>query len=134
MKSFFLISLFLSSLLSSCNSDDKNNNDNSIIGTWKLIESYGSDGTQGSWTTIDDGHSYTFNLDNMISSDKYSCVGNYIINEELEYSLSIVFNCQNIEFNGSYQFEFENGQLVLYGNPISCDEGCGEKYERSTEK
>ena len=131
MKSFFYILIII---LLSCNSDDKNVNKDSIIGTWKLIELYGSDGTEGNWNTVNGGHTYTINIDNTVSSSNYTCIGDYFINDELEYSLFINFDCQNIVFNGNYKFEFENGQLILYWNPINCDEGCAEKYFKIVEE
>ena len=116
--------------LISCNSDDKKTDDNSIIGTWKLIEIYGNNGTESNWTTVNDGYSYTINIDNIVSSRNYSCIGEFSINEELEYSLFINFDCQNITFNGNYKFEIEDEQLILYWNPINCDERCAEKYTK----
>lgn len=62
MKSLILIlSMFLS--LSSCSDDKKSQNEN-ILGTWKLIETYGSDGGSiPKWTAVNNGYKYTFNSD-----------------------------------------------------------------------
>ncbi|MFH6772107.1 hypothetical protein [Gaetbulibacter aestuarii] len=52
--SFIVFTLF------SCNKEDDLKQEQSIIGTWQLVEIYSSDGGPGTWNPIENGYKYTF--------------------------------------------------------------------------
>ena len=123
MKKFIVsITVFL---LIGCSSQDDSAENQSIIGTWKLVEFYGGDGTQANWTPEDDGYTYTFREDNVLISDRYPCdEGTY----ELEGNqVEVYFDCSGSIINFIYEFEFINGYLIFTSG---CNEVCKEKFER----
>ncbi len=127
MKSIILIlSMFLS--LTSCSDDDTKSQETSIIGTWQLIETYGSDGgSNPQWTSVDNGYIYTFNNDGSVISDRFTCNGNYTLSSN---QITITFDCTDSQFNLTYEYLFENEKLILTPVLSNCDEGCGEKYKK----
>lgn len=133
MKKIFLITILLSFafVVNSCSDDDNSKKiDNSIFGTWKLIEVYGSDGGAGQWTSVENGYTYSFEEDNILNSNRFSCNGTY---SETSEDLTINFDCSDGQFYGTYNISFENNRLILTfisGTWGSCDEGCAEKYQR----
>ena len=130
MKSLILIfSMFLS--LSNCSNDDTRTLETKIVGTWKLVEVYGSDGgSSPQWTPVNNGYTYTFSNGNNINSNRFTCNGNYQVNSN---EVTISFNCNDSQFNQSYNYSFDNGYLILTSNLLYCDEGCSEKYQKITE-
>lgn len=127
MRNFFL-TLILAFSTVSCQSDSNEIVPTSdLIGSWKLVQIYGSDGANGQWTTINDGYTYQFKNDMTLVSDRFGCDGNY---QKESDSLIINFECINNHFNSLYIMSFEEGKLMLT-DPL-CDEGCIEVYERLT--
>ena len=79
MKLLILILSILFSL-TSCSRDEVNTHSKRILGTWKLIETYGSDGgSSPQWTTVSNGYTYTFGNDGTLISDRFTCNGSYIL-------------------------------------------------------
>lgn len=128
MKNMFLIlSIFF--LITGCSEGEAEQQENSIYGTWKLIETYGSDGGNNpQWTSIVDGYTYTFNDDGTIISDRFTCNGGYTLISSNQVTIN--FNCVDSQFNLMYTYSFENQNLILTPDLSNCDEGCGEKYEK----
>ena len=114
-------------LLSGCSEDNEKQQENSIFGTWKLVETYGSAGGQGQWTPVENGYTYTFGEDGILISDRFSCEGTYIVDLN---NITIDFDCQESQFHLTYGVSFENNNLILTPDPVNCDEGCAEKYQR----
>lgn len=121
----FILSILFS--LSGCSEDDEKQQETSIFGAWKLVETYGSDGGQGQWAPVENGYTYTFEEDNILISNRFSCNGTYLVNSD---SITINFDCQEIQFNLTYGISFENNNLILTPDPVNCDEGCAEKYQK----
>lgn len=134
MKNLILIfSIILS--FNSCSQNDENKTDNnSIVGTWKVIEILSSDG--GSpllWHTIENGSTYTFYSNGVIKSSKFSCdvSGRYtIINSNL---IHVEYDCGNSKINYNLDFTFMENKLLLTPNPNNCYEGCTEKLMKIKE-
>ncbi|HKK12201.1 MAG TPA: lipocalin family protein [Flavobacteriaceae bacterium] len=115
-------------LMSSCDKGDDTKSTDSIIGTWKLVEVYGSDGgSNAQWTPIDNGYTYTFRNDGVLISDRFSCNGTF---EQSSEQLTINFDCVDNQFNLTYNMSLMNNELVLTADSMNCDEGCAEKYQR----
>ena len=131
MKKFVIIvSLFF--FISSCNNEENKQQENSLVGTWKLIETYGGDGGSSSkWTKVNDGYTFHFDSNNSIISNKFSCNGIYHINSN---DININFNCTNSQFNQTYNYSIENGNIILKPSLLYCDEGCAEKFQKITEE
>lgn len=111
----------------SCSDDENKPQENSIIGSWKLVEIYGSDGTDAHWTPIENGYTYSFTGSNTLISNRFQCNGTYSNQTD---SITINFDCPENQFNGTYGISFENDNLILSSDPLDCDEGCAEKYKR----
>ena len=128
MKNMFLIlSIFL--FITGCSEEEAKQQEDPIYGTWKLIETYGSDGGNNpQWVSITDGYEYTFNDDGNIISDRFTCNGSYTLLSSNQVTIN--FDCVDSQFNLMYTYSFENQNLILTPDLLNCDEGCGEKYEK----
>ena len=134
--------IFIIVIIISCHSCSQNNEseieDNSIIGTWKLTSSYVNtmSGSSGEWKTIENGYSYTFNIDGSFESDRFDdCLqGNY---ELSDVKLTLNYSCSN--FNSGFNenpigtfiesYRIINNELVLSPEYILC-ENCAFKFEK----
>ncbi len=116
--------------LTSCSDDENKVQENSIIGTWKLVEVYGSDGANGQWNPIENGYTYNFTEPNVLISNRFPCNGIFSTQSD---SLAISFDCGDNQFNMIYGISFDGQNLILSPDPINCDEGCAEKYEKLAE-
>ena len=130
MKNLILIAVLFTSLSGCTNNENESRQiqESSIIGTWKLIEKYGSDGgSDPQWNTVEDGYVYTFKNNDIIISNRFNCNGSYTLSSSNQ--VTITFDCSDSQFNLVYDYTFENRKLILT-NLSNCDEGCGEKYEK----
>ena len=131
--------LFFSIIFSitSCNSDDTNKQDNNIIGTWKLIETYGSDGGNNpQWTLVNNGYMYTFNENGSFTSNRFSecSEGNYSISAN---NLTLDYSCSNFDTGiettaGTFleEYSFEGTNIILTPTYLTCIEGCKFKFQK----
>ncbi|WP_159439336.1 lipocalin-like domain-containing protein [Tenacibaculum agarivorans] len=128
----------LAILLIGCSSDSKNVEiENSIIGTWKLIEIYNDsgDGT-GSWKPVENGYTYNFSIDGQFTSTRFSecSSGNYTIDAN---QLTLDFDCNGFTTGiekpeGIFieNYAFESNTVVFIPIYLNCVEGCGWKFEK----
>jgi len=136
MKNLILIFSILISL-TSCNSDDTNKQESTVIGNWKLIETYGSDGGNNpQWNSVANGYTYTFNQNGSFTSNRFSecSEGNYSI---LANNLTLDYGCSNFDTGietpaGTFveKLVFENENLILTPTYLACIEGCAFKFEK----
>ena len=136
MKNLILIFSILIIFIN-CANDDTNKQENSIIGTWKLIETYGSDGgSNPQWSTITNGYSYTFNQSGNFTSNRFSecSEGKYSISGDdliLDYGCNgFTTSIENPEGTFIEKFIFERGNLILTPTYLTCIEGCGYKFQK----
>ncbi|AUS07068.1 hypothetical protein [Pseudotamlana carrageenivorans] len=130
-----ILCIFLS--LTSCSDDEAKSQENNFLGTWKLIETYGSDGGSNSqWTSVDNGYTYTFNNNGTFSSTRFTecTTGTYGVSSN---SITLVYGCEGFDtgienpagtFVENYVFEDEN--IILTPTYMNCDEGCSYKFEK----
>ncbi|MBF2708278.1 hypothetical protein [Flavobacterium soyangense] len=124
------ILLFLTMSCSKSNNDDSSKP--SIIGKWKLIELYNSDGgTSPTWHTVTNGYVLEFFSNGTFTSTKHiECTtGSYIISPTNEVNMT--YNC--VGFTNSYLEKVETNtslQLILKPTYMNCDEGCSVKFEK----
>ncbi|MBC6401693.1 MAG: hypothetical protein GDA42_10380 [Ekhidna sp.] len=122
-----------------CSEDGSNEQQKpSIYGTWKLIETYGSDGgSNPQWATIKNGYTYIFNKNETFSSTRFNecTTGIYLLTNN---TLTLDFDCNEFdtgveESSGTFveNYIFENNNLILTPSYLSCFEGCGYKFERT---
>lgn len=129
MKTIYLILIALLGFQTSCTkSESIDENQDRLIGKWKLIEWYSSEGAAGSWSIVEDGYFYQFNEDGTLESNRFNCNGNFDIEENLEFNLFISFNCIENQFQVYCKIEYESGYLILWQE--GCDEGCAGKFKR----
>lgn len=130
--------LFLT-LLFACTgeSQDEKQETGSIIGSWQLIEVYGSDGGNApTWTSVENSYQYTFNKDGTFFSDRFNeCTeGEFSVSAE---KLILKYNCDGFTAGiespeGTFveNFKIENGFIFLSPTYLNCVEGCENKFER----
>lgn len=136
MKKMFLI-LSILFLFTGCNHEDPKQQENSIYGTWKLIEIYqGDGGSNPQWTTVNSGYTYTFNNDGTFSSTRFTeCnSGTYVMSSDL---ITLKYNCNGFDTGienppGTFaeSYIFKNTNLILTPSYLNCIEGCDYKFEK----
>jgi len=126
MKSKILF-LFLLGILVSC-SDNENQNEE-LVGKWKLTETLVDPGDgSGTFQPVNSNKTIQFNSDGTLNSNSYLCnmfsianeasSGKFNITEHTIFSLSC-----NPQLTLNYRIE--NNELII---DYSCFEGCAEKY------
>jgi len=128
MKHLILI-FWLLFTLSGCSDDD---NDieyrDELLGTWKLVEEFGSSGGPGQWHKVKNGYTYTFDGSGNLITDRYSCKGTY---QETVDEVTIEFDCPDSKYRVTAAVSFNNNHLILTPDPgVYCDEGCATKFKR----
>lgn len=130
IASMLVMSLF------SCNNDDDINQEQSLIGTWQLVEVYLSPGGPGSWSTVENGYKYTFLDDGNFSSDRFNecSSGTYLVESN---KLILNYDCDGftagIEIpEGIFieEINFESGYLTINPTYVICIEGCEYKFKK----
>ncbi|MCF1191118.1 hypothetical protein LRR18_05930 [Mangrovimonas sp. AS39] len=134
--------ILLSLMVFACSSDDndKENQTNTphedtLIGTWKLIEHkiFSISSGEMVWITITEPFNFTYEFgeDNSLIRSNYVCDGTYE-NNPTDY-LVTTFDCPEFPLPDvrEYHLSFENHNLVLI-EPGSCDESgaCGYKFSK----
>lgn len=124
---FFVISL----VVYACSGDDNNRTQNqSIIGTWKLIEILVGDGSgYPQWREVEDSYQYTFKGNGVLLSDRFSCEGTYIKSSD---KLFLGFECEDRTFAGNQEYSIEDNELILTPTEYACDEGCSSKFIKTS--
>lgn len=136
-KIIVLISLIL---LISCDTDGNepiDANENSLIGEWKMTESYISDGGSKYWQDANNGETIQFYENKKFVSNRFNACDTGIFSIK-ENELALNYMCS--EFNSESENEdgFITFTIDLYANyfiltPTSgpiCVEGCSYKYEK----
>lgn len=125
MKNLIII---LSTVLSfsSCSQNDNNKiENNTLVGTWKLIERFDG-GSVNPTQIIEGGKTIQFLEDDSFVDSSINCNGTFTTNNS---ELSINIPCET-QTNLTYNYSFDNGNLLLTDTPSTCDEGCYNKFER----
>lgn len=140
MKSLFFTFVFNFLFISCDGPQESKNQDTSIVGTWKLIETFGSDGASNPiWRTLrkeDNAYIYTFKDDGTFTTTWVSdcSYGTYEINSS---AIMLDFECK--DFKSSLEspdgkiienYVIEDGKLILTPAYLLCIEGCGFKFEK----
>jgi len=126
IRSLQVLILVLTTLVS-CTKNNDILKENSIIGTWQLVERFDG-GSPNPIQTIENGEIIVFNADFSYSNNSYDCDGSFTVNNSFVY---ISMPCVSVE-NLTYSFSFENSNLLLTNVPSTCDEGCYDKYKKIT--
>ena len=141
MKNLIILFSLILSFTSCIQNEEERINDNSIVGTWKLVENFVDTSLEnnGEWKSVENGYIYTFMLDGTFYSNKFpeTTQGTYNLTDVL---LTLEFNCN--DFSSGF-FETPNGTLVesyriinneLFLSPryVIC-EGCLWKFKKVAE-
>ena len=116
-----------------CSKDDNDTKSvATVLGKWKQIESYQSDGgSSPTWIAISNGYTIEFRSDGTFTSTKFSdCgVGSYIVSITNEVVMS--YSCDSFTTNDLQQIENLSGSImILKPLGLNCDEGCGDKFQK----
>lgn len=114
--------------------------ENSIIGSWKLVEAYISSGGPQYWVTIENGEEFKFLSNGIFSSNKYAeCTGGNFSSEFNKLILN--YDCnefttgfENSEGAITYEITFESNYFLLTPTSVICIEGCSYKYKKITDE
>ena len=130
MKKLFIISLAML-LLFSCSNSSSNptNQENLLIGKWKLIEQNNSNGssTPPTWTPVTNGYELTFKSDGTYTTTAYSTCnsGTYSISNQL---INYVNSCGASIVEKTRINSVGVNELVVYD--LTCFEECQSKYQK----
>jgi len=122
-----------------CSEEETKQQENSIYGTWKLIEVYSNIGNgENSWNEVDVGYTYTMNIDNSFLSTKYNeCNSGKFEIDNAKNTISFIFDCLSFypcvnQSNSCIEyFSFQEEKLILSASYQDCDEGCPQfKFEK----
>ena len=140
MKRMIFLFVLILSFLACSNNDDENNENQSIIGTWELVEKYGSSaGGDFQWMPVEDGYYYTFSKNGNFSSNRFSeCqTGNYSLTDTqliLDYSCEgFTTGIETPEGTFVENYRLKDNLLFLSPTYLNCDEGCEYKFEKVNE-
>jgi len=132
MKTLIYLPILLILTMSCSKSNNDDSSKPSIIGKWKLIELYNSDGgTSPTWHTVTNGYLLEFFSNGTFTSTKHiECTtGSYTISPTNEVNMT--YNC--VSFTNSYLEKVETNtstQLILKPTYMNCDEGRSVKFEK----
>lgn len=107
-----------------------------LIGKWKMVGSYQSDGGPQYYVDVSNGELLEFSGDGMFTSSKYSACneGTYsIVNKELILNYNCeAFDKQFPDLNGKFVYGIskESNFLLLSPKSVLCIEGCSAKFKK----
>ncbi|PCI34200.1 MAG: hypothetical protein COB60_06615 [Flavobacteriaceae bacterium] len=137
MKNLILLFSIILSFNSCSQNEEEKNSDNSIVGTWKLIEVYSSDGgSNPQWKLVENGYIYTFKIDGTFTSNRFSecSIGKFELNNS---NLTLRFDCNGFTTGiespeGTFieNFNKKNNEIILKPTYLNCIEGCGNKFQK----
>jgi len=126
-----LLLTFLVGAIASCKKNEKVIvNDSTLVGKWKLTETWASSGTLDTkWTKVAKGseETITFNRDGKLEGSFVSGYKKYAI---VDTTLVSFIKTDNTIQN--YRYKLIDGYLTMSpAGPIMCIEGCGYKFTRT---
>lgn len=130
MKKLFIISLVMLSLFSCSNSSSNpTNQENLLIGKWKLIEQKNSNGssTPPTWTPVINGYELTFKSNGTYTTTANSTCnsGTYSISNQL---ISYVNSCGASVVEKTRINAVGVNELIVYD--LTCFEECQSKFQK----
>ncbi len=124
-------------ILLGCNQEENDVQRPSIYGTWQLIESYNVSGVDFDWREVPDELKYEFTIafNNTFSSTEFSrCNDGNVKYDDVQ--ITFEYGCEGFTPGGlsyNYYFEGNGNKLSLIPNFLSCDEGCGYRFQKIAE-
>ena len=132
MKALLYISLICLTLFSCSKDENDSKSSTTVVGKWKQIESYQSDGgSSPAWSPISNGYTLEFLDNGTFTATKFTdCqAGTYSVSTSNQ--IVMVYSCENFTTNDLQQIEAISGsQIILKPTDAQCDEGCAEKFQR----
>ena len=125
-------------LFTGCNEEKTEQQENSIYGTWRLVESFSHPPSGNGWSQVDNGFTLTIKSDNVFNSSQFSdCItGNISLTDnqiDLKYSCNgFTQGFENPAGVFQYTYEFIENKLELTPKNFSCFEGCKYKLIKIT--
>lgn len=126
---YFTLYLFCFLIMNSCSKNSNEELDRSLFGEWQLIEQSISIGGPSRQESINNGPKFTLFTDGRFSGmDRFSCgEGNFISNEtELVFN----YNCDQIQEEFIYGFNWDGNDLILSPRSIICTDGCSFTFKK----
>ncbi len=117
--------------------------EDSIYGSWQLVERSLVAGVTEYWETVEDGFQYDIQLDKTFASNRFKtsnvfkdCTSGQIVLSDGEITFN--YSCEEITASeeipaGSftYFYKFNEGQLILFPTHLNCVEGgCTFVFEK----
>ena len=135
MKKLILL-LILNLSFIGCAEENTEAQKTTFYGTWQLVQSYVVNGVNGNWEQVKNGYQYEILSSNTFVSNQFSeCSKGTIVLKDIEITFD--YECEDFTTwietpagSFTYQYSFDNGQLLLIPNFLTCDEGCGYKFEK----
>ena len=139
MKTFFIISSIFF-FITGCSEKETKQQENSVYGSWQLVESFSHPPSGNGWSQVDNGFTLAIKLDNVFNSSQFSdCLTGNISLTDVQINLK--YNCngftqgfENPAGVFQYTYEFVERKLELTPKNFSCFEGCKYKLIKITSK
>jgi hypothetical protein len=132
MKKLYYLPILLILLLSCSKNENNDPVEPTVVGKWKQIELYNSDGgSSTSWHAITNGYTIEFLNNGTFNSTKHTecSTGKYTLSASNEITLT--YNCTS--YTNKYIEKLEsltNTELILKPTYMTCDEGCSVKFRK----
>lgn len=132
MKKLFIIQLVLLTLFSCSNSSTNGptNQENLLIGKWKLIEQKTSDGsgTPPTWTTAINSYDLTLNENLTFTSTQITGCGSgtYSI---ANGKITLTYTCGNGSIPNQFSIVSNSNTELIIKN-VNCIEECADKFQK----
>ena len=135
-----LYALLITTLATSCDSQDDAPINGSLFGTWQLIEKHDGGSPQPN-QAVENGYILSLNTDFTVTTTHptIGCPENYDLlygtfettSDDNGKLLNIKLTCENSSLNIEYYYGVDSkGFLVISPKESTCDEGCSWKFKR----
>ena len=137
MKNMILI-LVMSLLFTGCKKDEQQiaiaggqkEQESSIYGIWKLVESFSHPPTGKGWSQVENGYLLNIQTDGTFSSSQFSDCSTGKVTVATN-QIILIYDCSRFSAGFEsptgvfkYSFELVNGKLELTPQNFNCFEGC----------
>jgi hypothetical protein len=123
IKLFSIVLLFL---FAACDKENVKLDTNSLPGTWKISESFISNGGKGEWTKNKSNVVLEFKADGSLAGNAYPDYVSYSVKD----GTTIVFMKKD-KTEQNYVYKLNDGMLTMSpSGPIMCIEGCADRFRK----
>jgi hypothetical protein len=125
-RAITLFSIVILFFFTACDKENVKLDTNTLPGTWKISESFSSNGGKGEWTRNKSNLVVEFKADGSLAGNVYPDYVTYIVKD----GSTIVFMKKD-KTEQSYAYKLSEGTLTMSpSGPIMCIEGCADRFRK----